>query len=384
MTETQQKIEKIIDSLFTGISLKEDKSKSPKSNHIYVFKRESKITHWFTSPFGRDASQTSGINSFLNAQTEQVLTPRLQSSLPPHIQKFIYTITPNARHIQSGMKISELTSLAYRTASMKNLVSIIPPGKVGRIIKTSSLKFNLLNEYETLKNLHSRVEAPQPLNYKAINDNFAFSSQTLMRGSEPKYSPHLDKQIASELQNLTLKNTTTSLKVQSEIILDDLHKKDLNEQQKNNIKRLLDQNKCNQTVEAALIHGDLRPANIKILNRQQNSHHISIGYLDWEFSKATGIGAIDYLRWRLDKAYLKATSLKELLELANIKNIRHDLRLSNISGHSLPINELIRLHVATHAVDRFDSFWEENNKNLRLNNLQNILNSDWPGNLEEN
>ena len=105
--------------------------------------------------------------------------------------------------------------------------------------------------------------------------------------------------------------------------------------------------------------------------------------LDWEFSKEAGIGAVDLFRWKLDEAYMQATTLKELLKPALIKEIKSALQSSNISGNSLSIDQLARLHIATHAVDRLDSFWKQNGKNnLKLNNLQKILNSDWPGDLD--
>lgn len=384
MTDTYHKLEKIINNHFVGISIKEDQSTSVKRNQIYAIRRGENISHWFTSPYDRTTSQISGIDSFLRFKTMDIATAEPSNPSGLHIEKFLYTLEPNARHKSSGLTICDRSSLAYQVASAKSLTCIVQPKRIGRIIKISSrLKLNLLNEHIALKGLHASVKAPKPISYEEIDSKYASSQQSLIRGSTPKRSSTLDELIRLELENLSSNDITTSIKVETERILDTLHQKDLNIHQKERITQLLRANKCNQDVQAATTHGDLKLENIKTWRTHQSTSQTSISFLDWEFSKEIGIGAIDFLRWRLDKAYQKATTIKELLEIAKIKEIKSALRASKISGHSLSIDQLMRLHLATHAVDRLHSFYRPNTKNSRLNNLVKLLNSDWPGNLDD-
>ena len=182
-------------------------------NHIYAIKRGSEIFRWFTSPLARDPSQVSGINSFLRLQTRTFANNEQAVHSGLHIEKFLYRLETNAKHKPSGLMIYNLTSLAYQIASGKFLVCVIPPQKIGRITKISNLKQNLLNEHQTLQNLDSKVKAPRAIDYKDINNKLASSQQTLIRGATPKRSHMLDKLIITELQNLSIKNTTTSIKV---------------------------------------------------------------------------------------------------------------------------------------------------------------------------
>jgi hypothetical protein len=383
MNKTREQLQRMLYTLFDGITLIDHSNADTRQNHIYIVKRGSTIIRWFTSSCNENISQIISLNSFFNANINQLIKSSSLEKLPSHIERYKYKISTDARHKITGLKICSLTNLAYLGASEKSLIAIIPPGKTGIVIKTSRLKQNLLNEHQTLKHLRAKVKSPYPINYKEINENFSFTAQTLLIGKAPNQNQIqvLDELVLSELKNLTCANITTSIKNESELILDNLSTKNLTGSQKSTIERLLSPNKCRQQVEASIVHGDLRPANTKILLQQKKNPQISLRFLDWEFSQKTGIGAIDYIRWKLDTGYIKANSLEELLKISNFKKIKASLRSSTLPGSHLSIDELMRLHIAKHAVDRFHSFWRPGIENIRLNNLQRIINSEWPGDL---
>ena len=130
MTDTYQKLEKIINNYFVGISIKEDQSTSVKRNQIYAIRRGESISHWFTSPYDRTTSQISGIDSFLRFQTMDIATADPSNPSGLHIEKFLYTLESNARHKPSGLTICELSSLTYQVASAKSLTCIVQPKKL--------------------------------------------------------------------------------------------------------------------------------------------------------------------------------------------------------------------------------------------------------------
>ena len=372
-----------INTFFTGIVIQESSLPDTNGEYIYLIHSDKKIL-WFTSAHNRDIQQIKGINSFLRLNSAAFTETKFFGDNPLiQIKKVKYKLEQNAACRISNLKLCKRTSMAFQTASGKSLISIILPGKVGQVIKISRLKQNLRNEFQALRNINPKIVTPKPLRFNELNNGFSVSAQTLLRGL-PLDNSISDKNIALVLKKLT--NTEaqfTSIREQSESLLESLKEKNLTDNQKKHIESLLVKNQSKTSVISSRIHGDLRPANmLKCLSHDENKNSIQLGLLDWEFSKPTGIGITDFLRWKLDFAYTKAISFEELFHLSNISEIKKIMPKLDIPGNTLPLNELLRLHIAMHAIDRFHSFWTPNSTNNRLNNLEKILNSKRPIDLD--
>ena len=377
-------LEQYVNFFFTGISIHNDQPQGVTGEYIYFIYSDNRF-QWFTSHLNRGDQQINGINSFLRLNSETFeKADILNISLPEIVYRFRYELEQNAIcKFSRSIKLCPRTSIAFQLASNKQLIAIIPPRKVGQVIKVSKLKQNLSNEIAALQNIDPKIIVPKPLGHLELNNNYSSSAQTVLRGM-PVHNEISDKKIAIVLNNLTNKRIAlTSIREQSEAILDNLKQKNLTNNQKKCIESLLMRNKNKTSINSSRTHGDLRPANMKICSSQEGSKNSTqLGLLDWEFSNPIGIGATDFLRWKMDLAYAKSTSFEELFTLSNITAIRKLLSELDIVGNTLPFNELIRLHVAIHATDRLHSFWTNEKSNLKLNNLQRILNSKWPNNLD--
>ena len=336
---------------------------------------------WFSTPLGWSEWQELSLAGLFPFQPKALLQ-QSQGPGDPDLVMHHLALGPSARLRHFGVPLQPGTALGGRVTSGKTITAVVPRLGVGMILKHSAMVANLRREVEALKQCPEGLLTPRHLGQVAARDSSLITAQTLLPGQSLEWLGPLTEErhqaVVDALRQLVHTDRTTTLLEQARSLASELASARLPADQRQSLERLLGGITDQQQWHASRLHGDLRPLNLQVcpLEREGDAWRCGLGFLDWEFSRPCGLGVTDYLRLHLDRGYVESRSFAELLQPCRLEQLQQGLSRLDLPGAAGPLDQLLRLHVVMHALDRLVSFG--NATGIRMTNLRSMLTTPWP------
>ncbi|MFM7313595.1 MAG: hypothetical protein ACKO0M_10595 [Cyanobium sp.] len=336
---------------------------------------------WFSTPLSWSERQELSLTGLFPFRP-QTLMQETGKSGGPDLGVHHLALGPRARVRHVGLPLQPGTAFGGRSASGKTVTAVVPRQGEGLILKQSRLVANLRREIEALRSCPTGLLAPRHLGEANAPGGGLVTAQTLLPGQPLHWLGSLTEDhqsaVIDALQRLVHPHRTTSCVEQARSLEEELACAPLPPAQRRNLAQLLAGINDSHRWPSSRLHGDLKPMNLLLcpLERDGDDWRCGIGLLDWEFSRPCGLGVTDVVRLLLDSGYREASSLAELLRPSRLAQVQQALSQLDLPGAAGPLDQLLRLHVVTHALDRLVSFGNAGGERMR--NLRNMLTTPWP------
>ncbi|MEX0808668.1 MAG: hypothetical protein WD044_08060 [Dongiaceae bacterium] len=121
-------------------------------------------------------------------------------------------------------------------------------------------------------------------------------------------------------------------------------------------------------VPSSRTHGDLEPQNILV------GPGGAMSLLNWEFSRADGLGVTDLIRFAVNPRFTLATSFADFLDSRATEMLRR-IQKGSLPGAVLPLGQLLALQFCTHFIDRIRAYPRK--AGVRMITLAQLIESEW-------
>lgn len=333
---------------------------------------------WFTDPHGWNLAQRAVLQHALRHDPEKIATHTFRES--EYWLKFHLNFGPKPSLKRfSGRTILPGSAILGSHGSAKTVTLCAPPcpaKQLGYVVKTSAYEDGLILENLALQQLVGKMNIPQELGMSlgklnqgrlpsAKRQAALFENQNLQQllaGYNLITIPRINNllPLACTVLHQLVDHTSppTSLAEQAELLRNEILCSGISQSLKDCLQELLQRVNDTTPVAPSRMHGDFRRGNLLAipdgLDFAAKSFDFELAVIDWELSKASRLGILDFAQLILDlqQASLNRKSLDEMFAEGELEFFCEALKQSDLPGCSLPAGQILALHLATYAFDR--------------------------------